>query len=118
MKSITIKPQSEKEITKAIRGVLRGLGIFHWKNFGGPMCQPGVPDILGIKKVKVSDLVGDGIEYVGIFTGIEIKAQNGRVSDLQKKFIDSINREGGIAFVVRSVDELIDNLGIRDRFLI
>lgn len=94
---------TEKEITKAIRSMLKGLGVFHWKNFGGPMCQPGVPDILGI--------------WQGRMLGIEVKAPKGRLSESQHRFIDSINREGGLAFVARSIDDVIDGLDIRDRFL-
>lgn len=98
-----MKPQSEKEITKAIRGVLKTLGIFHWKVMQGLGCAPGVPDILGI--------------YQGKMLGIEVKTKNGKPSDHQKRFIDMINREGGLAFVARSVDDVIDGLGVRDRFL-
>ena len=83
---------------------LKTVGIFHWKNFGGPMCQPGVPDILGI--------------WQGRMLGIEIKAPNGRVSEHQQRFIDSINREGGLAFVARSIDDVIDGLDIRDRLIL
>ena len=103
MKQITIKPQTEKEITKAVRGVLKTLGIYHWKQFQTLGSTPGVSDIIGI--------------YKGKLLAVEVKTKRGKLSPAQKAFIDSINRFGGLAFVVRSVDELIDNLGVRDRFL-
>lgn len=98
------KDQSEKEITRAVRSVLKGLGIFHWKAMQGLGSTPGVPDILGI--------------YNGRLLGIEVKTRGGKVSEYQQKFIDAINQRGGIAFVVRSVDDLIAKLGVKDRFLI
>ena len=96
-------PQSEKEITKAIRGTLKALGIFHWKVLQGLGSTPGVPDILGI--------------WQGKLLGIECKTQKGKLSHHQEKFIERINREGGIAFVARSIDDVIDGLGVRDRFI-
>ena len=98
------KQQSEAEITRAIRSTLRGLSVVHWKQWQGPMSQPkGVSDILGI--------------WQGRLLAIEVKTRTGKVSQYQQDFIDTINREGGIAFVARSVDDVIDGLGVRDRFL-
>ena len=100
----TIKKQTEAEITRAIRGCLKSLGVWHWKQWQGPMSQPkGVSDIIGIWK--------------GRFLAIEVKTQTGRVSEYQQRFIDRVIEEGGIAFVARSVDDVIDGLGVRDRFL-
>lgn len=99
-----MKSQTEKEITKAIRGCLKTLGVFHWKEFQGLGCIRGMPDILGIWK--------------GRMLGIEVKTETGRVSDDQRKFIDRINSEGGIAFVARSVDDVIASLEVKGRFLI
>ncbi|HBJ74611.1 MAG TPA: hypothetical protein DDY86_03620 [Syntrophaceae bacterium] len=97
------KPQSEKEITKAIRFVLRTLGIFHWKVWQGLGSVPGVPDIIGI--------------YKGRMLGIEVKTAGGKISKHQQHFIDMIKREGGIAFVARSVQDVVDHLGVKGRFL-
>ena len=95
--------QTEAEITKSIRGMLHILGVFHWKNFSGPMQHPkGISDILGI--------------WEGRFLAIEIKTKTGRVSDHQKEFLRCINQFGGLGFVARSVDDVIDKLGVRDRF--
>ena len=96
------KKQTEKEITRAIRAFLKVSGIFHWKVMQGLGCTPGVPDIIGI--------------YRNRFLGIEIKTAKGRISEHQQRFISAINKEGGIAFVARSVDDVIDKLGLGDRF--
>ena len=96
--------QTEAETTKAIRNLLRLLGVWHYKNFSGPMQYPkGISDILGI--------------WEGKFMAIEVKTKIGRVSEHQVKFIDSVNDAGGLAFVARSVDDVIDKLGVRGRFL-
>ena len=111
------KQNPETKITRAIRSVLKSLGIFHWKNFGGPMCKPGVADLLGIKTMRVEDLVKCGVDEVGVFMAIEVKAPGGRLSAHQKVFLDNIKRAGGIAFKAESIDEVIDGLGERHRFL-
>lgn len=94
----------EADITRSIRDLLKTLGVFHWKNWGGPMGTSGIPDILGI--------------WQGKMLGIEVKRPGGIVAEHQKAFLAKINAEGGIAFVARSVDDVIENLKIKDRFLV
>jgi penicillin-binding protein-related factor A (putative recombinase) len=90
-------------LTRAIRGLLNSLGVFHYKHWGGPMGEPGVSDIIGC--------------YMGRMLAIEIKAPNGKVSEHQREFLDRVNAAGGLAFVARSVDDVIITLGVQDRFL-
>jgi hypothetical protein len=94
---------SEKEITLAIRQLLKTFGIFHWKVWGGPMSVKGVPDILGI--------------YKGRMIGIEVKTPRGIVSPEQERFIRRINEEGGLAFIARDVQTVIEKLELQGRFL-
>jgi penicillin-binding protein-related factor A (putative recombinase) len=68
------------------------------------MSTPGVPDIIGCFK--------------GRMIGIEIKSEKGVVSEYQKEFIENINRAGGLAFVARSLEDVIEGLGLQDRFLL
>ena len=86
-----------------IRHLLKTLGIFHWKVHQGLGSTPGVPDILGI--------------WHGKILGIEVKTAAGRVSPAQQLFIDRINREGGLAFVARGVEDVLQGLDIKDRFI-
>jgi Holliday junction resolvase len=95
---------SERVVTASIRQLLKTLGVFHWKQHQGLGSTPGIPDIIGVWK--------------GRLLGIEVKTQRGIVSASQKQFIDRINSEGGIAFVARSVDDVIEALDLGDRFLI
>lgn len=97
-------PTPEALLTKSIRQLLNSVGIFAWKEWGGPMSTPGVPDIIGCFK--------------GRLIGIEIKSEKGVVSESQKEFIKNINRAGGLAFVARSLEDVIEGLGLQDRFLI
>ena len=97
------KPTAEAALTRAIRGLLNSLGVWHWKNHGGPMGAKGVSDILGC--------------YMGRMLAVEIKSPNGKLSEDQQRFIDNVNAAGGIGFVARSVDDVIIGLGVQDRFL-
>lgn len=102
--------QRETEITRAIRHCLDVLGIEHWKNFGGPLSKKGVADILGIMPKTF-----DG--QAGKFLAIEVKTPRGRLSKQQADFLNMIARNDGIAMVATSVDDVIDKLNVRDRFL-
>lgn len=95
-------PTAEHLLTKAIRRLLSAAGIFHYKNHGGLGSAPGLPDITGVK---------DGRGF-----WIEVKAPKGRVSQAQQDFIDRINEAGGIAFVAKSIEDVIEALGLQDRF--
>jgi len=120
------KDTPETRITKAVRSVLKTCGVFHWKQWQGPMSQPkGVSDLLGIRTVTITpEMVG---MKVGIFTAIEMKQPGWkpprpgtRAYDHygnQKRFIDKIIRAGGVGFFAQSIDEVIDGLELRDRFL-
>ena len=64
----------------------------------------------GKRKVKTglvkgsSDLIG--WTATGQFLAIEVKTQNGRVSPEQQKFINAVNKAGGLAFVARSIEDV------------
>ncbi len=67
------------------------------------LCE-GSSDIIGIKTIVItSDMVGKSI---GVFVALEVKAKNGKESEKQKTFIDNINNAGGIAGIVRSVEDI------------
>jgi hypothetical protein len=99
-----MKPQNEAEITTSIRSMLKSLGVWHYKNWSGPMTSPkGISDILGI--------------YRGRFLAIEVKRPGGKLTPDQQRFLDRVKIEGGISFVARSVDDVVEGLGVQDRFL-
>lgn len=102
-----MSPQPEKLIENHILNWLAWNKFFVWKNQSVGIFDPvkkiyrkpnsihhlkGVSDILGI--------------YKGRFLAIEVKSQTGVVSKEQKEFINNVNKEGGIAFVARSIEDV------------
>lgn len=60
----------------------------------------GVSDILGI--------------WNGKFLAIEVKSMRGRLSEYQKSFIEDVTKNGGIAIVARSVEDVKHALAVND----
>jgi hypothetical protein len=90
----------EKLLTEKIKAYLKGVdGLFFWKAHGGMYAVSGVPDIICC--------------YRGRFIGFEVKSDKGKATVLQELTIRQIIKAGGIALVVRSVEEVksvIDSL--------
>ena len=88
---------SEKVITRQIMAWLKWNGFFVWKQWQGPMSRPGVSDILGV----LPD---------GRFLAIEVKTRRGRLTQRQKGFLAAVNQKGGLGFVARSLDDVVELL--------
>jgi len=84
----------ERDVVAAIKKHLASLGsdVFFWKEHGGPYGSAGIPDIICC--------------YRGRFLGLEVKLPSGRLTELQKRAIEKINRAGGFARRVESVDDV------------
>ena len=84
----------EREIVAAIKKYLSSLGsdVFFWKEHGGSYGCSGIPDIICC--------------YKGRFLGLECKMPGGRLTELQKRAIEKINRAGGIACRVERVEDV------------
>ena len=84
----------ERDVVASIKKYLASLGsdVFFWKEHGGPYGTSGVPDIICC--------------YKGRFLGLEVKLPSGKLTELQKRVIEKINRAGGIACRVESVDDV------------
>jgi len=100
--------QSEAEVLKAVLAFLKHCEGIYWRNN-----TTGVWD--GTKKVfrknpgmlrGVSDCLG--VLPDGRFFACEVKASKGRVTDEQMDFLDKVNRFGGVGFVARHVDDVIN----------
>ncbi len=75
--------------------------------FGLP---PGSSDLIGIRATEVTaDMVG---ETVGLFLAVEVKSRTGRLRKEQKAFLQTVDRFGGIAGVVRSEGEALTLAGV------
>lgn len=97
---------TEKEIQHGILDYLRMKGIFVWRNNTGAFKvgdrfirtgMKGLPDILGV-------LQG------GKLLAIEVKRESGRVSPEQEEVLLRLKNAGAVAFVARSLDDVISNL--------
>ena len=84
----------ERDIVTAIKRYLASLGsdVFFWKEHGSMYGTNGVPDIICC--------------YKGRFLGLECKLPGGRLTKLQKRTIEQINRAGGVACRVESVEDV------------
>lgn len=83
----------EADIVKAILRYLKTVPkCFFWKEHGGMYGTAGIPDIIACIN--------------GRFYGFEVKTEDGRPTKLQESTIRKIKNAGGIALVVRSVDEV------------
>lgn len=109
--------QSEADLTKNIRLILKQCGIFHWKQWQGPMSQPkGVSDIIGVQ-FKTGKMIAIEIKKPG-WKPPGIKSKAWKHYDNQLMFLQSINANGGIGFFAQSVDDVIAGLGLQNRFLL
>ena len=85
--------KSEAAITKAIIKYCRSQGHWVYKTWGSGYARAGVPDIL---------LCVDGK-----FVAFEVKNEAGKASKLQEFEIRNIKKGGGVAAVVRNLDEAV-----------
>lgn len=99
----------EKSIENEILSFLKRNGIFAWKNE-----SVGIYDAKkGVfrRKNSIHRIVGTS-DILGIFyqrfLAIEVKSKTGKLSDAQCAFLEAVKNNGGIAFVARSVDDVID----------
>jgi Holliday junction resolvase len=84
---------SEKGIVTKILRYLRTVpGCFCWKEHGGMYGTAGLPDIIACVN--------------GRFVAFEVKAPSGKTTKLQEATIRKILKAGGVAAVIRSVDEV------------
>ena len=74
------------------------------------VASPGGSDLIGYRQMVI------GPEHVGrtmaVFTAVEVKSATGRATAEQRAFIQHVKQAGGIAGVVRSVDEARGLLGL------
>ena len=102
-----IKPNDEpkeRDIQRAILKILAMNSVLAWKahsqgvKIAGhgriPNPSAGIPDICGICKN-------------GRFLGIEVKRPGGTVAEHQTEFMRKILATGGLAFVARSLDDVL-----------
>ena len=85
---------AEKQFENQIKKYLTEQGIWYVKYFANGFTKSGIPDILACCN--------------GYFLAIEVKAENGKPSELQLYHIEKIKQSGGHAVIVKpsQFDEL------------
>ena len=95
---------SETETNKQYVDYLEKMGCFVWRNNTGVLksgCRfvrfgfPGSGDVIGLTSK-------------GIFISIENKSNGEPVAPKQKEFANTVQRKNGLAFFVKSLDDLIE----------
>ena len=77
--------------------------IFKARRFHAGLCK-GSSDLIGWKSVTITpNMVG---QKIAIFTAFECKTGRLKTTEEQKRFIDAVNKFGGIAKVVRDEREI------------
>lgn len=100
----------ESLIKKQIIAYLDMCGITNWQIF-----TTGIPDFKSGKRFRknpskgVSDIQGI-LAPNGRHLAIEVKTKTGRVTPEQNAHIERVNAAGGVAFVARSVEDVIEGL--------
>ena len=83
----------EKDIVNKIIKYLKTLSqTFVWKEHGGMYGTAGIPDVICCHK--------------GMFVAFEVKTDSGKATLLQEITLRKITEAGGIAHLVRSLDEV------------
>jgi hypothetical protein len=103
-----LKGVKENAVMNAVDGYLALKRIPHWRmNSGGLRDSHGRMVKFGAKGMADFYAVGPA----GISVWIECKRpKGGHLSEVQKEFLDCINRNGGVGIVVCSVEELEQQL--------
>jgi hypothetical protein len=69
----------------------------------------GSADLIGLRTVTVTpEMVG---QRLAVFTSLEVKTPNGRLTPEQRNWLEMVRDRGGIAGVVRSVQDANEILG-------
>nr|DAZ10087.1 MAG TPA: Nuclease [Caudoviricetes sp.] len=77
---------AEKTFENKVKKYIEGCGGWQVKFFANRMTKNGIPDILACIN--------------GYFVAVEVKAKNGKPSELQKYHVREINDTGGCAIIL------------------
>lgn len=81
---------SEKAFENKVKTFLKSMGAYFIKTHGDRFSRVGTPDILACLN--------------GRFVAVEVKAENGKPSELQLYHIKQIKESGGIAYILYPKD--------------
>ncbi|MCP4393211.1 MAG: VRR-NUC domain-containing protein [Alphaproteobacteria bacterium] len=101
-----IQHEIKTELCKGDTRVFRNnVGMMNGVQFG--LCK-GSADLIGWKTIEITeDMVG---QKVAVFLSVEVKTPNGRIGTHQQKWMDIVNKNGGLALIARSPEEAVEKL--------
>jgi hypothetical protein len=108
----TSKPRGcrpEREVVKAVAAALKHHPRVAWArrmNSGGLRDQHG--HLVRFGAVGLPDFLGQLTN--GLVLAVECKAEDGRLSTAQDAFIRLIQQHGGVAFVARGAEDVLNHL--------
>jgi len=122
-------PMSESQIQRTILDLLAAKHVFALRMQVGAISaehngkkrfmrfgEPGQADILAFPKVMVRDLTRGGLGQAypeARIVWIEVKAEKGKQSELQKSFQQKVESEGHRYILARSVDDVLEVLNAK-----
>ena len=80
----------EKAFENKVKAFLNSIGAYYIKTHGDRFSKVGTPDILACVN--------------GYFVAVEVKAENGKPSELQLYHLEQIENAGGLAFLLYPKD--------------
>lgn len=107
--------QTHTSLRNAIVQLLTSFGIFCWANETTGMwdAKRGAYRANRKRLRGVSDILG--VLRDGRFLAIEVKVGRDKCSEAQEHFIATITARNGVAFVARSVDDVLSHFGMEDQ---
>lgn len=104
---------SEADIQRSILDYMKLLGHYCWRNnvIASPL-RDRFGNITGYRKSAAkgtADIICVLKKPVGRFAALECKTEKGRATPEQLKFIENVQERGGVAGIVRSIED-VDNL--------
>lgn len=65
---------------------------------------PGSSDLIGWTTIEITkEMIG---QKIALFTAVEIKTEKGIVSPEQNIFLENVKNSGGIAKIIRNIDDI------------
>ena len=95
----------ENDVKRALNKFFKRMNIWHFHILQGLGCYKGIPDKFAV--------------YDGKVYAVEVKKPGGKQSRYQVAFQEKWEHFYGKTYILaRSVDDVIDGMGLRDRFLL
>ncbi len=98
----------EQAYQRAILDYLALRRIYAWKNSSTGIFNKKTGGWIPIGLTGVSDILG--ILPDGRFLAIEVKSPTGKLTQNQIDFLDIINKNGGVAFMAVTIDDVKEHL--------